>query len=325
MGKKSLVARPLEDSDFIRWDELVDRYGTIFQSIRWTKIFEPGIRRIGIYEKGGRLVGGFCIFEQKFFGLRIFRNPPFTPNIGPFYEKKAKNPVSKINEQRRVIQAILEYIEKQHPVLVFLSLAPNVLDALPFYWAEYKIYVAYTYRLNLKKIDDVKKNMSPERRNDIARAIRDMLKVQEEKETDNIKHLVQMSFERQRKGYPREFMKKILEYFSPGHNSYLIVTYKNSIPIAAVYFVHDSRIAYNLLAGYDHKNAHHGAGPLAMYNGILKAKELGIEILDFEGSMIPAVEKYYRSFGGELTPYIRLTKAWLPFEITLKLWKRKLF
>jgi len=30
------------------------------------------------------------------------------------------------------------------------------------------------------------------------------------------------------------------------------------------------------------------------------------ELYDFEGSMLPGVEQFYRRFGGELTPYYRI-------------------
>ena len=39
-----------------------------------------------------------------------------------------------------------------------------------------------------------------------------------------------------------------------------------------------------------------------------KPKENKSKVFDFEGSMIPQIEKYFRGFGGELTPYFVLQK-----------------
>lgn len=55
------------------------------------------------------------------------------------------------------------------------------------------------------------------------------------------------------------------------------------------------------------------------------AKNLGLKYFDFERSMIPQIERYFRGFGGQLTPYYRINKAKLPFEILLKFFKRESF
>jgi len=318
-------ARLISEDEFEQWDNLVSKYGTIFQSIRWTKIFEPKIRRIGIYNKGGNLRGGFCYFEERKFGLKVFRNPPFTPSVGPFYERLAKNPAAKTNEQRDVVEAMVEYVESQQPALVSLSLVPEVVDGMPFYWKGYKITVGYTYRINLSKSGNVMSLMRMQQRNHIKKALKDDIMVEESIYRAVISSLVAKTFKRQKKKFPVGFMNAILRNFPPGENSYLFVSERDGVPAAAVYCVHDKKTAYNLMTGYDHQRAHHGAGALAMYHAMLKAQEMGLEIFDFEGSMVPAIEKYFRGFGGELTPYLRVNKAWLPIEIVLKFWKRQLF
>ena len=80
-----------------------------------------------------------------------------------------------------------------------------------------------------------------------------------------------------------------------------------------------------MLGGYDNESKQHGAGALCIYNSILKSKQLNLSLFDFEGSMIKEVEKYFRSFGGELVPYYTVNKAKLIFEIILKFIKRELF
>jgi len=40
-----------------------------------------------------------------------------------------------------------------------------------------------------------------------------------------------------------------------------------------------------------------------IHEGILWADKTGLKCFDFEGSMIPAVESFYRQFGGKLQPY----------------------
>jgi hypothetical protein len=76
---------------------------------------------------------------------------------------------------------------------------------------------------------------------------------------------------------------------------------------------------YYLFGGYDSSQKHHGAGVSCMWNSILKAKELGLGIFDFEGSMLPEVEKYFREFGGTLKPYYSASKTSAVMNVILKL------
>ena len=62
-----------------------------------------------------------------------------------------------------------------------------------------------------------------------------------------------------------------------------------------------------------------------MWQSILHAKKLGIEVFDFEGSMLVEVEKYFREFGGELVPYYTVNKAGLPIEMLMKFKLRNRF
>jgi hypothetical protein len=64
---------------------------------------------------------------------------------------------------------------------------------------------------------------------------------------------------------------------------------------------------------------------MAMFACIRHARDLGLEVYDFEGSMVPGIEQYFRSFGGTLTPLYRVVKASLPIEMALKPFKRSLF
>ncbi len=58
---------------------------------------------------------------------------------------------------------------------------------------------------------------------------------------------------------------------------------------------------------------------------IEKAKELGCEVFDFEGSMLKGVERFFRSFGPELKPFYTINKAWKPIEVLLKFKKPHIF
>ena len=74
-------------------------------------------------------------------------------------------------------------------------------------------------------------------------------------------------------------------------------------PLGAVWIAWDEKRAYYLLGGYDQSGKSNNAVALAMWRAIqFTANDLKLPEFDFEGSMIPAIERFFRKFGGTLTP-----------------------
>ena len=72
---------------------------------------------------------------------------------------------------------------------------------------------------------------------------------------------------------------------------------------AAAYVVWGGEVAYYLVGGGDPELRCSGAGSLVMWESILRAREVA-PVFDFEGSMLPPVERFFRAFGGRQTPYL---------------------
>lgn len=326
MSAKDLAVLPLPPEDREAWEALVARHGCIFDSLRWTDLWGPSVLRLGLYDAGRTLRGGFCVAQQFKFGLRILRNPPYTPHIGPFFEPRASNPAARTDEQRAVVEAMAGYLSSCGAAVVSLGLSQGITDCLPFYWRSWKVIPHYTYRLDLAQDEDaLLAGMATQQRNPIKKARKDGVCADETPDTGELRSLVVKTFARQDKAFAQRAMDGLLAGYPPGSGSYCLVSRLQGVPLAGVYVVNDSRTAYNMMAGYDDGRAHNGAGPLALWQAILKAKQMGLEVFDFEGSAIPAVERYYRGFGGRLTPYLTVHKAWLPVELLLKCVKRRLF
>ncbi len=67
--------------------------------------------------------------------------------------------------------------------------------------------------------------------------------------------------------------------------------------------VWDDRRAYYLVGGYDDAADSANATALAMWSAVRFTSEvLHLPVFDFEGSMVPAVERFFRKFGGALLP-----------------------
>ena len=322
-----MIIRAVTSSEMNVYDVLARKYGTLFNCLDWLALFGDDVQILGIFEDGGEMVAGLSFLPEHRFGLTIVRNAPFTPNCGPFIALKAQNPVAILEMRRKVLECVVQYLEKENPAIVRLGLDQRIFDALPFFWNDYKVIPTYTYRLDLSiSIEQIKKNMSPTRRNDITKALRDGLTVSQSNDLSVVKKLCLATFERQNMKINQTCLDSILFQYANSSNSYAFTTYREGIiPIATCFVVHDSKTAYYLIGGYSADLGHHGAGALAMFEAIKHAKKLGIKIFDFEGSVVPAIERYFRGFGGELTPYFTVNKAWIPVEIVLKFMKRNIF
>jgi len=321
-----MLIKQVSDSDSAEYDHLAREYGTVFNTIDWLKIFEGEARAYGIYDKGNNLIGGFSIYKEKRFGFKIYRNPPFTPCIGPFLEIKAKNPVAVMNAWKKALSSMADFIEHLPYSVISIPLNKNIVDTRPFIWKKFKVIPGYTYLLDLgKSIEDVRKGMSAERRNDMNKATRDGLITKLVDNFEMVKSLVLKTFSRQEMTISKYYLERILFEFANDSNSFAFATFKDDSPIATSFCIYDRETAYYLLGGYDYERKHHGAGALATWEAISYAQSLGLKYFDFEGSMVPQIERYFRGFGGQLTPYYRINKAKLPLEMLLKLFKRELF
>ena len=72
--------------------------------------------------------------------------------------------------------------------------------------------------------------------------------------------------------------------------------------------VYDSKCGYLLFNGSNPDVANVEANTLLVIKTIKQAAKV-TEAFDFEGSMLKPIERFYRGFGGQMTPYMNIWKA----------------
>ncbi len=243
-----------------------------------------------------------------------------------FFENKAQNKAKLLSENKKIMILISDFFSNLPYHIFSVCLPSNYIDMQAFFWDEFKTIPNYTYVINLDQmLSDIEVDFSVERKRNIKKAIKDNVEVKLCTDYNIVKSLILNTFNRKSKSIDENMIEKILFQFSDTNNSFAFVSYQNNKPIATTFCVYDKEKVYYLLGGYDNNNKHQGAGALAMFNAIKHSKELGIEKFDFEGSMLPEVEKYFRGFGGDLTPYYSINRAKMPIELALKFVNRSLY
>jgi hypothetical protein len=305
---------------------LSEKATSVFLSNKWLGIYDAGLEAYGIYNRAEQIIGGFVLYRQKRSGITYYRNPMYMSTINLFFDNKSQNKAKILSENKKVMKAIADFIGNLSYGVLSIYFPETHIDMQPYYWQGYKVVPNYTYHIDLSKsVDDIEKNYSTERRNDLKKAIKDGVEVRRVENFTEVKQMVSNTFNRKEKDLDVAFIDNILDKFADNENSFAFVSYQNNKPIAASYCIYDKEKVYYLLGGYDSKNKHQGAGALAVDAAIKYSKELGISIFDFEGSMLPEVEKYFRGFGGDLIPYYSINKAKLPLEMALKFINRSQF
>ena len=321
-----MQARPIDSSSRDAYDALASEFGRVFYRRSWAENFGTTLRQVGIFDDHNLLVGGLHYVEERVAGFKFIRNPPFTPVIGPFMRVKSQNPVALLESKRKVLEAVADFFACQRRAIVSVALDYQVADGLAFQWRGFKTSPRYTYRIELNQTkEQIFKNFSQARRNDISKAIRDGLTVERSRDLQSVSKLVQETFIRTSGRLNAEVLQAVLRRYAKPENSFAFIVRQHDRPIAATFIIHDQGTAYYLLGGYDSEHSHHGAGALAVSESIIAASEMGLQIFDFEGSSIPPIERFFRGFGGQLTHHFIVSRAWFPLEVLLKYKKRNLF
>ncbi len=308
------------------YNALAVEYGTPFDGTAWIRLFGDQLQTLGFFDNGDNLIGGVSLYSTTHYGLRICMPAPFTPSSGPFFKTETQNPVARINFQREIQKTLIDYLLRQRYALIHLCLPSPLQEALPFYWAGFKVIPQYSYIIDLHQDESTLfGNMSSDRRKSIRKAENDGLITISETNLHIVNQMVLKTFTRQDKHLNSKALNSILFSYSNSSNSFAFTTYLKDTPLATCFIVHDNRKAYYLMGGYDTNNRHHGAGPLALFHAIKHAKEIGLDLFDFEGSMHQDIERYFRGFGGTVISYLTVNKAWFPLECILKYSKRNMF
>lgn len=322
-----MEANRIEAAQLHLYDEFVAAHGGIFNSSSWKKhVHGDRLQYYGIFTKQGELCAVFHLYTQTTYGLAFVRNPPFIPHTGLVINNPTQNGAKHLSFNKDVMGTFTALLDRLNYSVLSIALPPTVVDTQPLFWKKYKVVPNYTYQHDLLQSEtDLEEQFSSTVRNNIRKATKDGVRVERCHEYEVVTQLVKATFSRRAKGFDEDNVKAILGKVATPQNSFAFVAHWEHKPVAVAFCLYDEDACYYLFGGYDHTAMHRGAGVLCMYNSMQQAKRLGLKIFDFEGSMVPEVERYFRTFGPRMVPYYTVNKGRMPFELALKFVKRERF
>jgi len=244
---------------------------------------------------------GFCLSEM----------PPLTQNLGPWVAPSSAQPTKSFSREAQILGELCAQIP---PLDRFAqNWHPSRTNWLPFYWAGYSQTTRYTYRLEAFADESLQwKHLRDKARTEIRKAQGRFGLVEDQHASiETFLNLNDMVFRRQGLAapYSESLVRRIFEHGSSrGDVTLHIINDAEGVAHAGAVVLYDSTSAYYLLGGSDPSQRNSGAMTLCLWLAILKAGQR-VKIFDFEGSMMPNLEPFVRSFGATQTPYFRIQRT----------------
>lgn len=308
----------------LKWDNFVDESpeGTFYHKSYWLlnnigKNFKSAQSYEFYYlsDKNNNWISAFYISTSK----KIGKNFIVMPHMTPFGGVMIAPMIHKLTISKRIgnIKEINEiFIKKlKEKTLLYYSFSPEHTDMQPFIWNNYITSVRYTYRVNLADEKILWSNL--QEKTSVNKGNKSNVKIKWgfNEYLDIYFELNDKSFSSQNiDNFDNELTKNLLKELNKNNNCIIgIVLDEDNTPIGGCVLAYDTKRAYYIMGGIS-RNNNFGMSYL-LWEAMLYTKNiLKLPVFDFEGSMIPSIERYFRKFGGELTPYYTLNNLLLTIK-----------
>jgi hypothetical protein len=274
----------------------------------WLDLTSRGDWSAVFLENSSGIVASIPFAHRSKFGLKILTQPSLSQCLGPWL----KSEISDL-ELPEIQYKKLEELIKRIPTVISYqqNWSPEISNLVPQKISNFKCSTLYTYRINLLNHSTSLLNGLNENR------LREIKKSQEINkiytkityDVDEIWAPILSTFERQGKELPydKNILGEILKFGQDTNKSFGVIACDSNGNISASgIFVCDNVRTYYLAGGY--LNPKSSNMTLVLWDAIHEAKNRGSKIFDFEGSMIPTIAGFFRSFGAIQTSYLKVWK-----------------
>ena len=303
-----------------RWDELVEAspQGSLFCRSWWLKAVAPEARILGYFDRG-RLIAGIPLSFKKRLGVKICTMPSLTQTWGVVIEPIEGKRVHQITRQMEILTIFARHLVREQ---VFLQrFHPTLANFLPFHWLGFQQVPRVTYVIEyLCDLDRVWAEMRENQRREIRKAEKRGIVV-ERCDSEIVALNLAKTYGRQGLRSPAKTHLLRLVHHAAKQNDAgecFAARDANGRVHAAAMLVWDRKRAYYLAGGGDPTLRASGATALLLWK-MMQVSSGRSAVFDFEGSQIPAVERFFRAFGASQVWYHEISKMprWLRAGLVL--------
>lgn len=256
--------------------------------------------------EGDRVVAALPYVARKRSGFTIWTQPLLTQSLGPWLSNLRGSYEARLSREHTLLSSLVEAIPRD---LVYLqNWQTSTTNWLPFYWAGFHQEMRYTYRLDLRAgRTALWDGLSGRTRNAVSKAASRFGVIAER--TTGVGELLRMTeqvFSRQGSStppWPQHLVQRVFDAASArGAAEVWHASDCEARVCAGALIVRDASTAYYLIGGADPELRASGAQNLVVWESLLAQIE-HCKTFDFEGSMVPGIERSFRSYGAVQVPY----------------------
>jgi len=312
-------ARILTESEYIHWDQLVERseMGTVFHSSKWittaAKKLNVDYAIIGVFNDS-QLIGGCFFYIKKIFhvfkiGYTGVPLAPFGGFVIPTLHKKGKVRESE-DKEYEIISLILEKIQTLNLSMVKLTNSPSFIDIRPLTQRGWTDRVLYAYIVDLK--NDIFLTMGNKTKTNIRKAQKIGIKVKKEYNPEIFWKLTELTYDKQNinvhflKEYLFNFMEMIIQN---NLGEMWIAEMPSGDAIAAFFVLFDADMAQGWFGSSDPQFKSTGVVSFLYFESFKDLQNRGFHSINMMGANFPQISKFISSFNPRLVPYYSVKKT----------------
>ena len=287
-------------------DELIDNSfnGTCF-AYSWFLKFKNSNRILKIYNDKNELQGFMPLFNTKGENV-IFQSTMYIPYGGPVIFKVPNEERTRIRYIRDIEKSLVKFIQSNFISSDF-SIDNEIIDIMPFIRANYTPEVRYTYKIDLcEGIEKIYSKFGHDRKKDIRRAKKRNIEFIIDSNNSLFDANIAMKWE---KNYGEKStaddVKKYIDLTLNNNRGMCFIAKEKNQVIGGVHLAWDKKTAYILYSYYAKENDD-VAIAFIYYNMMKYLIDIGINYLDFEGSVFESIEDWNISFGAYQSRFYNL-------------------
>jgi hypothetical protein len=270
----------------------------------WLEATAPGCYRILTVEKDNQIHAAWPLVWSHPKDHRLARMPMLTQKLGILFSASEAKYAERLSREHRLTDELLAQVPPG--TRVSQRFHESFASWLPFFWQGFQQTTRYTYMLeDLSDMKAVWDGMRNTMRTEIRKGQKRGYRV---RETEDVEYFYQTNVKTfVRKGiakapYSLDLVRRIDEACIKNAGRRMFVAEgPDGRAHASSYLVYDHDTAIYLLGGVDEEAAGSGSKALTDWEMIQFAATVS-KRFDFEGSMLPTVEPYFRGFGARQVP-----------------------
>jgi len=249
-------------------------------------------------------------FHKRKMGFNIITMPPLTPYMGPWiHYPEGQKQATRLSFEKKMMDGLIAQLPATDRFIQYFH--PAITNWLPFRWHSFEQTTRYTYILpDLSDLQAVYEGIQGNIRREIKKAESQFI-VALSDDAGALFAMMDRDFKRKKEKllFSKAYFQKVFTALSAtGNCKVLSATDDKGKVVASVFIVWDAQSAYYLAGAVEPEAKTTGVMSLLLWEAI-RHSAMVTKAFNFEGSIREPIERFFRAFGGEQTPYFEIRKV----------------